>query len=140
MKNETIITVTGAAGRMGRSLIEAVQEEPSATLAAALEHSESSALGMDAGELAGVGKAGVTIDSDPLAALSRADVLIDFTRPAVTLANIEWCRQSGTKMVIGTTGFSDEEKAVIAEASREIAIVFAPNMSVGVNLCFKLLD
>lgn len=125
---------------MGRSLIEATTDEPTATLVSAIEHGESSYLGVDSGELAGVGKSGVVIDSDAKAALNGADVLIDFTRPAVTLTNIELCRQSGTKMVIGTTGFSDEEKAIIEEASKDIAIVFAPNMSVGVNLCFKLLD
>lgn len=125
---------------MGRSLIEATTDEASVSLVSAIEHGESSYLGVDSGELAGIGKSGVIIGSDVQAALNGADVLIDFTRPAVTLANIELCLQSGTKMVIGTTGFSDEEKAVIEQASKEIAIVFAPNMSVGVNLCFKLLD
>ena len=134
------ISITGAAGRMGRSLIEATQEEASATLVSATEHSESTLLGSDAGELAGVGKVDVTINDDAQGALEQADVLIDFTRPNVTLENIERCRKSGTKMVIGTTGFSDEEKAKITAAAEEIAIVFAPNMSVGVNLCFKLLD
>jgi 4-hydroxy-tetrahydrodipicolinate reductase len=125
---------------MGRSLIEATHEEPAATLLSATEQSESTTLGTDAGELAGIGRVGVVVTADPVAALQGVDVLIDFTRPAVTLENIERCRNSGTKMVIGTTGFSDEEKAQIAEAANEIAIVFAPNMSVGVNLCFKLLD
>ncbi len=140
MGESVSISVTGAGGRMGRSLIEAVAEEGSATLVSAIEHGESSYLGVDAGELAGIGRVGVAIGSDMPSALGGADVLIDFTRPAVTLANIEQCRSQGTRMVIGTTGFSDEEKALIEAASEEIAIVFAPNMSVGVNLCFKLLD
>ncbi len=140
MENGVSISVTGAGGRMGRALIEAVQEEHAASLCSAIEHGESSYLGVDAGELAGIGRVGVAIGSDLGAALEDADVLIDFTRPAVTLTNIEQCRSRGTRMVIGTTGFSEEEKALIEAASREIAIVFAPNMSVGVNLCFKLLD
>ncbi|MBT3472088.1 MAG: 4-hydroxy-tetrahydrodipicolinate reductase [Gammaproteobacteria bacterium] len=140
MTNNVSISITGAAGRMGRSLIEATHEETSANLHSAIEHSESSMLGVDAGELAGLGKLGATLGDDPVAALEGADVLIDFTRPSVTLENIQLCLQHGTKMVIGTTGFSDEEKEKIAEAAKEIAIVFAPNMSVGVNLCFKLLD
>ena len=140
MTNKVSISITGAAGRMGRSLIEATHEEPAATLHSTIEHGGSSLLGADVGELAGLGKVGVVLADDPAAALEGADVLIDFTRPNVTLDNIELCRKTGTKMVIGTTGFSDEEKAKIAEAAKEIAIVFAPNMSVGVNLCFKLLD
>ncbi len=140
MADNVAITVTGAGGRMGRSLIEAVEQQQSAILVSAIEHSDSSYLGVDAGELAGIGKVDVVIGPNVDAALDGADVLIDFTRPAVTIANIEQCCRQGTKMVIGTTGFSDEEKAIIEEASKDIAIVFAPNMSVGVNLCFKLLD
>ncbi len=140
MGNNVAITVTGAGGRMGRSLIEAVNEESAATLSSAVERPGSPYLGVDAGEISGIGSVGTTIVDDLVDATGRSDVLVDFTRPEVTLANIEICRQSGTKIVIGTTGFSDEEKAIIEEASKDIAIVFAPNMSVGVNLCFKLLD
>jgi len=138
--NGSKIIVTGAGGRMGRSLIEAVGIDDSATLVAAVVRSGSDYLNLDAGELSGVGRVGVKIDDDLEAALSKGSVLIDFTRPAVTLANIEICRKLGCKMVIGTTGFSSAEKLIIEEAAKEIAIVFAPNMSVGVNLCFKLLD
>ena len=136
----TRIAITGAAGRMGRSLIEACQQTDGLDVTVALEHPENSLLGSDAGDLAGIGKLGVTLGADLAAVTDAFDVLIDFTRPEPTLANLELCRQAGRRMVIGTTGFSDEQKAQIADAARDIAIVFAPNMSVGVNLCLKLLD
>ena len=136
----TRIAITGAAGRMGRSLIEACQHTDGLEVSVALEHPESTLLGSDAGDLAGIGKLDIVVGTD-LAAVSGAfDVLIDFTRPESTLANLEICRQAGRRMVIGTTGFSDEQKVQIAAAAQDIAIVFAPNMSVGVNLCLKLLD
>jgi 4-hydroxy-tetrahydrodipicolinate reductase len=136
----TRIAITGAAGRMGRNLIEACHSTDGLQLTVALEHPDSSLLGSDAGELAGIGKLGVNVGADINAVLDDFDVLIDFTRPASTLANLEACRQVGRHMVIGTTGFSDAEKAVISAAAKDIAVVFAPNMSVGVNLCLKLLD
>ena len=134
------IAVTGAAGRMGRSLIQACADHPDTRLVAAFEHESSSLLGADAGELVGLGANEVRLSADVDAALDRFHTLIDFTRPAVTLANLERCVQHGRNIVIGTTGFSDEEKARIAAAGEHIGVVFAPNMSVGVNLCFKLLD
>ena len=136
----TRIAITGAAGRMGRSLIEACQQTDGLEVTVALEHPESSLLGSDAGDLAGLGKLGIQVGADLAAVTDDFDVLIDFTRPESTLANLEICRQAGRRMVIGTTGFSDEQKAQIAAAAQDIAIVFAPNMSVGVNLCLKLLD
>ena len=136
----TRIAITGAAGRMGRSLIEACQQTDGLEVSVALEHPESSLLGSDAGDLAGIGKLGVPVGADLAAVTDAFDVLIDFTRPEPTLANLEICRQAGRRMVIGTTGFSDEQKAQIEAAAQDIAIVFAPNMSVGVNLCLKLLD
>ena len=136
----TRIAITGAAGRMGRSLIEACQQTDGLDVSVALEHPESSLLGSDAGDLAGIGKLGIAVGADLAAVSDTFDILIDFTRPGPTLANLEICRQAGRRMVIGTTGFSDEQKAQIAAAAEDIAIVFAPNMSVGVNLCFKLLD
>ena len=136
----TRIAITGAAGRMGRALIEAVQQTDSAQLTVALERPGSSVIGTDAGELAGFGRLGVTIVDDVRAAIDKFDVLIDFTRPEVTEANLQACLDAGKKIVIGTTGFSDQQKAFIQTASKKIAVVFAPNMSVGVNLCFKLLD
>ena len=136
----TRIAITGAAGRMGRSLIEACQQTDGMEVSVALEHPESSLLGSDAGDLAGIGKLGVTVGSDLAAVTADFDVLIDFTRPEATLANLEICRKAGRRMVIGTTGFTDEQCQQIAKAANNIAVVFAPNMSVGVNLCFKLLD
>jgi 4-hydroxy-tetrahydrodipicolinate reductase len=136
----TRIAITGAAGRMGRSLIEACQQTDGLEVTVALEHPESTLLGSDAGDLAGMGKLGITVGADLATVTDDFDVLIDFTRPEPTLANLEICRQAGRRMVIGTTGFSDEQKAQIAAAAQDVAIVFAPNMSVGVNLCLKLLD
>ena len=134
------IAVLGAAGRMGKALIEAVQQAPGAALAAAVDRPDSSLIGADAGELAGVGRLGVALVGDLASVVDAFDVLIDFTHPTVTLKNLEICRQAGKAMVIGTTGFSVEEKQRLAEAAREIPIVFAANFSVGVNLCLKLLD
>jgi len=136
----TRIAITGAAGRMGRSLIEACHATDGLTVAAALEHPESNLLGNDAGELVGIGALGVTVGADTGAVIDDFDVLIDFTRPAATLENLAACRAGGKRMVIGTTGFSEAERALIADAAKDIGLVFAPNMSVGVNLCLKLLD
>ena len=136
----TRIAVTGAAGRMGRALIEATQQSDGLQLTAALERPGSSAIGADAGELAGIGRLGVAISDDITKATDQFDVLIDFTRPEVTKNNLAICRNAHKRIVIGTTGFSDEQKQLITEASQSIAVVFAPNMSVGVNLCLKLLD
>ncbi len=124
---------------MGRTLIECVLGDKDLALCAALEQAGHPLLGKDARESAGVGS-GVAISSDLEGALSKSDVLIDFTRPAGTLTHLEACLRLGKKMVIGTTGFSDQEKARIAEASKKIAIMFAPNMAVGVNVTFKLAE
>ncbi|TBU92837.1 4-hydroxy-tetrahydrodipicolinate reductase [Stutzerimonas kirkiae] len=134
------IAVTGAAGRMGRILIEAVRQAEGAQLSAAIDRPDSSLIGADAGELAGLGKVGVALVGELGVVTTDFDVLIDFTHPSVTLANLGTCRQAGKSMVIGTTGFSPEEKQRLAEAAQEIPIVFAANFSVGVNLCLKLLD
>ena len=136
----TRIAITGAAGRMGRSLIEAVHKTEGLELTAALEHPDSTLLGSDAGDLAGLGRLGVTLGADLAAVSDQFDVLIDFTRPEPTLANLAICRSAGRRIVIGTTGFSETQKLEIAAAANDIGVVFAPNMSVGVNLCLKLLD
>lgn len=136
----TRVAIAGAAGRMGRALIEAVQHTEDVTVTAALEQPEHNLLGSDAGMLAGVGEIGVPLTADAAALTSVFDVLIDFTRPQGTLANLAICRSAGRRMVIGTTGFDEQQKASLQSASRDIGIVFAPNMSVGVNLCLKLLD
>jgi 4-hydroxy-tetrahydrodipicolinate reductase len=136
----TRIAITGAAGRMGRTLIEACSQTEGLLFNVALERPDSSLIGADAGDLAGIGRNGVRVGADLAAAVPDFDVLIDFTRPEATLANLDVCRENGRRMVIGTTGFSEAQRARIADAAHDIAIVFAPNMSVGVNLCLKLLD
>ena len=134
------IAVIGAAGRMGKTLIEAIGQAEGASLTAAIERPESTLIGADAGELAGVGKLGVNIVGELDAVLDQFDVLIDFTHPTSTLVNLEACRAAGKAMVIGTTGFSEDEKQLIARAAQDVPVVFAPNFSVGVNLTLKLLD
>jgi 4-hydroxy-tetrahydrodipicolinate reductase len=133
------IAVAGASGRMGRMLIEAVIASNDLRLAGALDVPGSPALGQDAAAFAGH-TSGVVITSDLRAGLARSQVLIDFTRPEGTLAHLAVCRELGVKAVIGTTGFTDAQKAEIADHARHIAITLAPNMSVGVNVVLKLLD
>jgi len=134
----TKVAITGAAGRMGRSLIQACVDTPNVFLATALERLGSSVIGSDAGELAGINRLDVPV-VDQLDT-EKFDVLIDFTSPEATLTHLNLCRATKKRMVIGTTGFSVEERTQIAVAAEEIAIVFAPNMSVGVNLTFKLIE
>ncbi|MCV4275487.1 4-hydroxy-tetrahydrodipicolinate reductase [Pseudomonas capsici] len=134
------IAVVGAAGRMGKTLIEAVLSAPGAGLTAAIDRPDSTLVGADAGELAALGRIGVPLSGDVARVADEFDVLIDFTHPTVTLKNLAFCRKAGKAMIIGTTGFSAEEKLQLAEAAKEIPIVFAANFSVGVNLCLKLLD
>ena len=123
---------------MGRALLQAAAEIPNANICGVLEHATSPLLHSDAGALSS-NAAGVVITADLDIALVRADVLIDFTRPDGTLKHIAACRKHGVNLVIGTTGFSADEKKQIESAAQDIAIVFAPNMSVGVNVMFKLL-
>jgi 4-hydroxy-tetrahydrodipicolinate reductase len=125
---------------MGRNLISACHQHPELSVTVATERGGSSLLGSDAGELAGVGNIGVKLVDNLAAMADRFDVLIDFTSPAATLAHLDVCRTAGRSIVIGTTGFSDEAKRQIEAAAQDISVVFAPNMSVGVNLCLKLLD
>ena len=132
--------VAGAGGRMGRTLVQAVTETEGLVLGAATERPGSSLIGADAGELAGVGRLGVSVVSDLATVSGDFDLLIDFTSPAATMAHLALCRAAGKGMVIGTTGLDADQRAAIAAAGTEIGIVFAPNMSVGVNLCLKLLD
>jgi len=124
---------------MGGHLIKAVTEADGITLAAAIERSGHPMVGQDAGLLAGCGALDVPISDQLEASLQLADVLIDFTFPEVTLANAEVCAKVGTKMVIGSTGFTPEQREKLAQTTENIAVMLAPNMSVGVNACFKLL-
>jgi 4-hydroxy-tetrahydrodipicolinate reductase len=134
------VAVAGAAGRMGKALVEAVKGSPGLRLTVASEHPRSGLLGMDAGELAGVGTLGVKLIGALEDGVADFDVLIDFTAPAATMAHLELCEAQGKRMVIGTTGLGEHERQRLRKAGERIGIVFAPNMSVGVNLCFKLLD
>ncbi|MBV2091106.1 MAG: 4-hydroxy-tetrahydrodipicolinate reductase [Candidatus Thiodiazotropha sp. (ex Ctena orbiculata)] len=136
----TRVAVVGAAGRMGKSLVQAVHETDGLTLGAATERAESGLVGRDAGELAGLGSFDLALVDDLAKVVDEFDVVIDFTTPAATLKHLQICKDAGKQMVIGTTGLSDSDKAALAEAGEKIGIVFAPNMSVGVNLCFKLLE
>jgi 4-hydroxy-tetrahydrodipicolinate reductase len=125
---------------MGRNLVEACVRTEGLAVGAATERSGHELLGSNAGVVAGVGELGVELRANLEAVVDEFDVLIDFTAPAATLAHLQLCRRHGKGMVIGTTGFDDEQKNSIKEAAAEIGVVFAPNMSVGVNLCLKLLD
>jgi 4-hydroxy-tetrahydrodipicolinate reductase len=132
------IAIAGASGRMGQMLIEAVHSSTDCTLVGALDVASSSSLGQDA--LAFLGQtSGVLMTADLGAGLQHAQCLIDFTRPEGTMAHLQACKERGIKMVIGTTGFNEEQKAEIARAAQDIAILMSPNMSVGVNVTFKLL-
>jgi 4-hydroxy-tetrahydrodipicolinate reductase len=134
------VAISGAAGRMGRTLIAVCKETQGVTLTAAVERRGDPAIGTDTGELIGAGPMGVSVVDRLADVIDQFDVLIDFTEPSATLEKVDGCRKAGRGMVIGTTGFSAEQKAVIEAGAAHIPIVFAPNMSVGVNLCFKLLE
>ena len=133
------ICIAGASGRMGHMLIEAVLAADDCRLAGALDIAGSAAIGADATAFMGR-DSGVRITADLHGGLQGCDVLIDFTRPEGTLAHLAVCRQLGVKLVIGTTGFTDDQKAVIGKATTDIAIMMAPNMSVGVNVTLRLLQ
>ena len=133
------VAVAGASGRMGQMLIEAIRASGDCQLAGALDIPASPAIGNDAAAFLGHAS-GVPVSADLRAGLAQARVLIDFTRPEGTLAHLKMCRQLGVNAVIGTTGFTDRQKAEVVDAARDIAIVMAPNMSVGVNVTLKLLQ
>jgi 4-hydroxy-tetrahydrodipicolinate reductase len=134
------IAISGVAGRMGRALVQSCQSHESAQVTVATERPGSSLIGADAGEVTGVGRLGVVIVDDLSSVTDRFDVLIEFTTPTATLANLAVCQSAGRGMVIGTTGLDPTASDRVSSAAREIAIMSAPNMSVGVNLCLKLLE
>ncbi|EPA0496091.1 4-hydroxy-tetrahydrodipicolinate reductase [Vibrio parahaemolyticus] len=134
------IAIAGAAGRMGRNLVKASHINPDASVTAGSERPESSLVGVDIGELCGEGKFDVFLTDDLEKEVDNFDVVIDFTAPVSTLANLELCKQHGKSIVIGTTGFSEEERALIDAVAKHVPVVMAPNYSVGVNLVFKLLE
>lgn len=137
---KTRIAVVGAAGRMGRMFVEAIANDERVRLGAAIGRPGSGLLGVDAGELVGVGALGVPLTDSLPGSVEAFDTVIDFTTPAFTLENVALCRQHGKSIVVGTTGLNDRQKAQLQEAAADISIVFAANMSVGVNLVFKLLE
>ena len=135
----TDIVVAGAAGRMGNRIIACLADAPDLRLVGALEASGHAALGRDAGELAGVGKAGVTVEADAAALITRDRVLIEFSVPDASLAHLRLVAQAGARAVIGTTGFTAAQRAEVTELARQTAILLSPNMSVATNVAFKLL-
>lgn len=135
-----MLGINGAGGRMGQTLVRACVEDEKMRLGAAFEAASSEALGADAGELAGAGRTGVIVHHDPRQYQAKFEVLVDFTVPECTMRSLRICREFGKSMVIGTTGLDFAQKKTLLEAGSEISIVFAPNMSTGVNLCLKLLQ
>ncbi len=133
------VAIIGAAGRMGGRLIHAVLEAEGLELAGAIERPGHPQLGQDAGLVAGAGELGVKISDDLAATMANADILIDFTFPDVTLQNLAVCAELGKMVVSGSTGFTPEQRAEAEKYAAKIPVVLAPNMSVGVNACFKLL-
>lgn len=133
------IAVAGAAGRMGKTLIQAIELASNSCLGAAIVEPDSEAIGVDAGALAGLSDLDVKVVDNLDSVINDFDVLIDFTAPQATIAHLELCKEHDKKLIIGTTGFSEEDLASIDQASKELAICMASNFSTGVNLCFKLL-
>ncbi len=134
------IAVTGAVGRMGRTLVEAIHSAGDLRLGAALERADCPLLGADAGEVAAVGRLGVPVVSDMNAVLSQFDILIDFSIPSATLEKLDICAAAGKPLVLGTTGFDAAGLDRINRAAQHIPILMTPNMSVGINLVFKLIE
>lgn len=133
------IAVCGAAGRMGQRIINSVIETEGVQLSGALERPGHPLAGQDVGQVAGCGTLGIVISDDINAVVAGCDVLIDFTTPKVSLKNLEVCGLNGKAIVIGSTGFTAEERTLAQELAKDVPVVLAPNMSVGVNVCFKIL-
>lgn len=133
------VAIIGAAGRMGKVLIEAVDSTDGLQLGAAIVEPGNSLIGADAGDMTGIGKTGVAMAGSLADVKDDFDVLIDFTFPDLTLENARFCQAHGKSHVIGTTGLSDAEKQQLALVAESVPVVFAPNMSVGVNVVLNLL-
>lgn len=140
MTQRVRIAVMGCNGRMGRTILEAIQDSEFATVGAAIERPECNFLGADIGELAGIGTLGIKVVSSLAEVVDDFDVIVDFTAPTATLQHLQFAVENNKKIVIGTTGFTDEQKQLIQTAAKSTGVVFAPNMSVGVNVMFKLLE
>jgi len=133
------VVIAGAAGRMGSRLVALLQDEPGLKLVAALEASSHAALGRDAGEVAGVGRLGLPLTSDPEEVLKRDRILIEFSVPEASLSHLRIVARAGGRAVIGTTGFSAAQKQDVTELARQAPILLSPNMSVAVNVAFRVL-
>ena len=140
MTERVRVAITGGSGRMGRTLIEAAKQNEFILLGAAIERAGSTLMGVDAGELAGVGAMNVAITDSLDKAVDGFDVLIDFTSPEASVVHTDWCAKHGKAIVIGTTGFNHAQKEQISAYADQVPIVMAPNMAVGVNLMWKLLE
>ena len=134
------VIVSGAAGRMGRSLILGVQESDKFTLSGALESEGNESLGLDAGELAGIGKTGVLLSPRDESLIEQADVMIDFSSPAASISNAEICAELGTALVIGTTGIDSEQEDGLRNWAKKVPIFMSPNMSVGMSMLYRLVE
>lgn len=134
------VAISGAGGRMGRALIQAVAAQEGASLAAAIERPDSSLIGADAGELAGIGANGIKVVGSLETVINDIDVLIDFTAPEATMANLALCRQHEKRIVIGTTGLDDAQKAQVRSAAASTGVVYSGNYSIGVNVTLRLLE
>ncbi|PJE79866.1 4-hydroxy-tetrahydrodipicolinate reductase [invertebrate metagenome] len=134
------VAVVGAAGKMGRLLIEVVAARKDMLLGASVVRPGSGLLGLDVGDLVGIGSQGLALTDSLEASISQVDVVVDFTRPSYTMENLDMCHRHGKGMVIGTTGFNGEQKQQIESIAHDIPVVLAPNMSIGINLVFKLLE
>jgi 4-hydroxy-tetrahydrodipicolinate reductase len=133
------VVVAGAAGRMGNRIVACLADTPGLSLVAALEAPGHPSLGADAGELAGVRKAGVALGADAAAAITPDRVLIEFSIPEASLDHLRLVAKNGARAVMGTTGFSAAQRAEIGELARHAAILISPNMSVATNVAFELL-
>ncbi|MEC4726351.1 4-hydroxy-tetrahydrodipicolinate reductase [Shewanella sp. D64] len=140
MSEKVRVAITGGSGRMGRTLIEAAKQHPMIFLGAVIERAGSTLIGVDAGELAGVGSMNVPITDSLDLVVDDFDVLIDFTSPEASLVHTHWCAHHGKAIVIGTTGFNHSQKEQISVYAEKTPVVMAPNMAVGVNLLWKLLE
>ena len=134
------VAVTGAGGRMGKTLIEALSLSSEAELTVALERPDSSLIGVDSGELAGIGRNNVLLSSELTSLADQFDVLIDFTVPQATVANAAWCANHNKRLVVGTTGFTAQQRAEVESMGEQSALCIASNYATGVNLCFKLAE
>jgi 4-hydroxy-tetrahydrodipicolinate reductase len=134
------IAVSGAAGRMGKRILALAHENLECTISGALEYAQSPFLGKDAGELAGLGHLGIPVSADVNEVLSKSDVLVDFSAPAASVANVEAAARLGKAIVVGTTGFSEDQKVALVQAGTRTRCLVAPNMSMGVNLLFKIAE